>query len=221
MATALAADLRYAADDAVFAIPARRLGLGYHMAGLEALSALVGPAAAKEMLFSARRYDAAEARALGLVNAVYPKAELEREVRALAATMADNAPFTLRAAKLALRELARDAGARDVAAVRRAILACFESDDYREGVRAFSEAPARFAALSGGWKHWNGAPRCRGENTGLPTGDRCGSQTSSERLRVGRSLHKTPVKRAADRPAGPAGGGSSRARARQARQKSP
>ena len=139
MATALAADLRYAADDAVFAIPAARLGLGYHMAGLEALAALVGPAAAKEMLFSARRYDAPEARALGLVNAVYPKAELEREVRALAAAMADNAPLTLRAAKLALRELARDPGARDGAAVRRAILACFESDDYREGVRAFLE----------------------------------------------------------------------------------
>ena len=86
---------------------------------------------------ASRRYDARSARALGLVNAVYPKAELEREVRALAAAMADNAPLTLRAAKLALRELARDAGARDVAAVRRAILACFESDDYREGVRAF------------------------------------------------------------------------------------
>jgi enoyl-CoA hydratase len=139
MATALAADLRYAADDAVFAIPAARLGLGYHMAGLEALAAIVGPAAAKEMLFSARRYDAPEARALGLVNGVHPKAALEREVRALAAAMAENAPLTLRAAKLALRELARDPAARDVAAVRRAILGCFESDDYREGVRAFLE----------------------------------------------------------------------------------
>lgn len=139
MATALAADLRYAADDAVFAIPAARLGLGYHMAGLEALSALVGPAAAKEMLFSARRYDAREACALGLVNAVFAKAELEREVRALAAAIAENAPLTLRAAKLAWRELGRDPGARDVAAVRRAILTCFESDDYREGVRAFLE----------------------------------------------------------------------------------
>ena len=60
MATALGADLRYAADDAVFAIPAARLGLGYHMAGLDALARLVGPAAAKEILFTARRYDARE-----------------------------------------------------------------------------------------------------------------------------------------------------------------
>jgi enoyl-CoA hydratase/carnithine racemase len=139
MATALGADLRYAADDAVFAIPAARLGLGYHMAGLEALSALVGPAAAKEIVFTARRYGAAEALRLGLVNAVHPKAELEREVRALAAAIADNAPLTLRAAKLALRELAREPGTRDHASVRGAIRACFESDDYREGVRAFLE----------------------------------------------------------------------------------
>ena len=139
MATALGADLRYAADDAVFAIPAARLGLGYHMAGLEALSALVGPAAAKEILFTARRYDAVEALRLGLVNAVHPKTELEREVRSLAAAIADNAPLTLRAAKLALRELAREPGTRDQVAVRDAIRACFESDDYREGVRAFLE----------------------------------------------------------------------------------
>ena len=136
------ADLRYAADDAVFAIPAARLGLGYHMAGLDALSRLVGPAAAKEMLFSARRYDAAEAERLGLVNAVFAKADLERGVRSLAEAIAANAPLTLRSAKLALRELTRDPGERDSAAVASSILACFESDDYREGVRAFLEKRA-------------------------------------------------------------------------------
>jgi len=146
MATALAADLRYAAEDAVFAIPAARLGLGYHMAGLDALSRLVGPAAAKEILFTARRYPAADALRLDLVNAVWPKADLEREVRGIAATIAANAPLTLRSAKLALRELARDPAERDQAAVRRAILACFESEDYREGVRAFLEKRSpRFA----------------------------------------------------------------------------
>lgn len=139
MATALAADLRYAADDAVFAIPAARLGLGYHMAGLEALSALVGPSAAKEIVFTARRYGAADALRIGLVGAVYAKPSLEAEVRAIAAQIADNAPLTVRAAKLALRELAREPGERDAAAVAAAIRACFESADYREGVRAFLE----------------------------------------------------------------------------------
>ena len=142
MATALGADLRYAADDAVFAIPAARRGLGYHMAGLDALARLVGPAAAKEILFTARRYDAASALRLGLVNQVFAKADLEREVRAIAATIADNAPLTLKSAKLTLREIARDPGERDGAAVRAGILACFESDDYREGVRAFLEKRA-------------------------------------------------------------------------------
>jgi enoyl-CoA hydratase/carnithine racemase len=142
MATALAADLRYAADDALFAIPAARLGLGYHLAGLDALSRLVGPATTKEILFTARRYTADEALRLGLLNGLFPKAELEREVRALAAAIAANAPLTLRSAKLTLRELARDPAERDLRAVRGAIRACFESDDYREGVRAFLEKRA-------------------------------------------------------------------------------
>jgi enoyl-CoA hydratase/carnithine racemase len=146
MATALGADLRYAADDAVLAIPAARLGLGYHMAGLDALEQLVGPATAKEILFTARRYGAAEALRLGLLNGVFPKAELEREVRSLAEGIAANAPLAIRSAKLVLRELARPAGERDHAGVRRAIVACFESEDYREGVRAFLEKrPPRFA----------------------------------------------------------------------------
>jgi enoyl-CoA hydratase/carnithine racemase len=146
MATALAADLRYAAEDAVFAIPAARLGLGYHMAGLDALARLVGPATAKEILFTARRYGAAEALRLGLVNGVRRKEALQGDVRALAAQIADNAPLTLRSAKLTLRELARDPAARDLAAVRRALRACFESEDYKEGVRAFLEKRApRFA----------------------------------------------------------------------------
>jgi enoyl-CoA hydratase/carnithine racemase len=146
MATALGADLRYAAEDAVFAIPAARLGLGYHMAGLDALARLVGPSTAKEILFTARRYDAGEALRLGLLDGVFPKAELEREVRSLAGTIATNAPLAIRSAKLALRELARDPAERDHGAVRRAIFACFESEDYREGVRAFLEKrPPRFA----------------------------------------------------------------------------
>ncbi len=135
----LAADLRYASDDAVFAIPAARLGLGYHMGGLEALSNLVGFANAKEIFFTARRFDAAEALRMGLVNGVVPRAKLESSVRETAAQIAANAPLTVRSVKLIVRQLARDPGSRDLDAVAASIRACFESEDYREGVRAFLE----------------------------------------------------------------------------------
>jgi enoyl-CoA hydratase/carnithine racemase len=129
----------------VFAIPAAKLGLAYHAGGVEALAALVGPSAAKEILMSARRYSAAEALALGLVNRVFPKAELEASVRELSAELAANAPLTLRSVKTVLRELGRDGAHRDRAAMAESIRRCFESEDYKEGVRAFLEKrPPRF-----------------------------------------------------------------------------
>jgi enoyl-CoA hydratase len=139
MATAMAADLRYSADDGVFAIPAARLGLGYHAAGIDALMHLVGPASAKEIFFTARRYTAEEAQGLGLVNRVFPKSELEASVTKIAEQIAGNAPLTLRSVKRIVSELSRDAGERDAAAIRASVLACFESDDYKEGVQAFLE----------------------------------------------------------------------------------
>ena len=146
MATALAADLRYAADDGVFAIPAARLGLGYHAPGIDALMGLVGPAAAKEIFFTARRYSAEEALRLGLVTAVFPKAELEAEVRKRAEQIAANAPLTIRSVKRIVRELGLEPAKRDQEAIRRSILACFESEDYKEGVRAFlDKRPPRFS----------------------------------------------------------------------------
>ncbi len=137
LALALNADLRYAADDARLGIPAARLGLGYGMAGVETLARLVGFSRAKEIFFTAKRFEADEALRMGLVNAVFPKAGLEREVVALAHEIAHNAPLTLRAVKLAARELEKPEAARDAASVRRAIDACYASEDYREGVAAF------------------------------------------------------------------------------------
>ncbi|MBM4384397.1 MAG: enoyl-CoA hydratase/isomerase family protein [Deltaproteobacteria bacterium] len=145
VATALAADLRYCADDAVFAIPAARLGLGYHASGIEALTQLVGPSTAREIFFTARRYRAEDALRLGLVNAVFPKAELEARVREIAAQIAANAPLTVRSVKRISRELARDPGQRDREAIRASIQECFDSEDYKEGVRAFLEKrPPKF-----------------------------------------------------------------------------
>jgi enoyl-CoA hydratase len=142
LAIALQADLRYVADDARLGIPAARLGLGYGFEGLAQLTHLVGPSFAKELLFTAKRFRADEARAMGLVNAVFPKAELEREVRSLARTIADNAPLTVASAKRCVDQALRDPADRDAAAIADGIRRCYESADYREGVRAFLEKRA-------------------------------------------------------------------------------
>jgi len=139
VAIALCADMRYAADDAIFAIPAARLGLGYHMSGIEMLESLVGPSRAKEIFFTARRYSAEEARAMGLVNDVVPADELLGHVRETAQRIADNAPLTIGSVKRIVGELAKPGAQRDLDAVNASIAACFESEDYREGVRAFLE----------------------------------------------------------------------------------
>ena len=142
VAIALTADVRYASDDAVFGIPAARLGVGYPIDGVESLLSIVGPAAAKEIIFTARRFTAAEALSRRLVNDVKPKAELEGFVRGIAATMASNAPLTLRTAKLAVRELGKAPAERDTPAMDAAVAGCAASQDYQEGISAFLEKRA-------------------------------------------------------------------------------
>jgi enoyl-CoA hydratase/carnithine racemase len=136
---ALTADLRFAAEDAVFRIPAARLGIGYEAAGVEALAGAVGWAHALDLLMTARRIDASEARSIGLVSEVRPAAQLDDFVRERAARIAENAPLTLRALKIAARELRKPAAHRDLGAVDAAYAACFASSDYQEGVAAFLE----------------------------------------------------------------------------------
>lgn len=138
-AIALHTDLRYAADDAIFAIPAARLGLGYSPIGLEMLVHVVGAAAAREIFLTARRLDARDATRLGLVHEIVPKADLERHVRERAAQIASNAPLTLRSAKLVFRELTKAPTERDTAAMAASVRTCYASEDYAEGVRAFLE----------------------------------------------------------------------------------
>jgi enoyl-CoA hydratase/carnithine racemase len=134
---ALAADLRFAADDAAFRIPAARLGIGYEPAGVQALANAVGWSHALDLLLSARRIDAGEALRIGLVNDVRPAASLDGFVRECAGRIAENAPLTLRALKIAARELRKPEGLRDHDAMQAAYAACFASEDYREGVAAF------------------------------------------------------------------------------------
>ena len=133
---AIAADLRIAADDALFGVPAAKLGLGYPPRGMATLLALVGPARAKELFYTARRFTAREALAMGLVGEVVAKTELEEHTLALAESIAQNAPLTLRSVKTTICELTSPDGP-DPKKIAAAVQRCFESEDYQEGVRAF------------------------------------------------------------------------------------
>jgi enoyl-CoA hydratase/carnithine racemase len=143
LATALSCDLRYASPTSQFAIPAARLGLAYGVPGTSRLVATVGHAAAREIMFSARRYSAEEALAMGLVNRVLPEAELDEYVRKVALDLAGNAPLTIAAAKAVIEAVI--AAPDDTSAVREHIARCMRSADYVEGRRAFMEKrPPRF-----------------------------------------------------------------------------
>ena len=134
---ALQADIRICSGASSFAIPAARLGLGYGFGGVRTLMHHVNPAIAAELLYSARRFSAAEAHAAGLVNRVVPVAELHGAVTELAEQIARNAPLTVTACKAAVRLAAEGGPHPDTTEVDALAEACFRSDDYREGQAAF------------------------------------------------------------------------------------
>ena len=139
LATALAADVRFATPDSKFGIPAARLGLGYAYDGLAKLARVVGPAQARDILLSARFMPASEAVAMGLVNFIHERDRIEAEAVAYARLIADNAPLTVKAAKAALDAWERGGRPDEVAAANALVDACFDSDDYQEGRLAFAE----------------------------------------------------------------------------------
>lgn len=136
---ALACDIRIAAEDAVFAIPAARLGLGYRYSAMKNLVDLVGPGVAKDLFFTARRIGADEALARGLVSRVCPPEALPDLLAEYTQALADNAPLTVRAAKQITAEVLKTSPEVDHARCAGLIRACFDSEDYAEGRRAFME----------------------------------------------------------------------------------
>jgi enoyl-CoA hydratase/carnithine racemase len=139
LAIALSADVRIATPVSTFGIPAARLGLGYDFGGIATLARLVGPSVARDILFSARFLPADEALRVGLINRIVEPEALESTVREYAGLVAANAPLTVRAAKAALQEWERDPADRNLARVETLVNACFDSEDYKEGRRAFSQ----------------------------------------------------------------------------------
>lgn len=139
LAVALCCDLRFAETVSRFAIPAAKLGLGYGLDGVRRLVDVVGGAAAMEIFFTARQFDATEALRMGLVNQVASPEELGQVVDDCVSRICANAPMTVAAAKAAVRELAKDAAQRNRAAVDAMVAACFASADFVEGRTAFME----------------------------------------------------------------------------------
>jgi enoyl-CoA hydratase/carnithine racemase len=137
--TALACDLRIAAEGSRFGIPAAKLGLGYGYDGIRRLIELVGPACAREIFYTARQFSAEEALRMGLVNQVVPADKLESYVKDYCEMIAANAPLTIRSVKAIVREAMKDDAERDLAVCKRLVEECFASEDYAEGRTAFME----------------------------------------------------------------------------------
>ncbi len=139
LGVAMQADVRIASDDSQFGIPAARLGIAYTFLNLRQLVDLVGPSRAKDILFTGRRLDAAEALAIGLVNRVVPAAELESVVRDYAKTLAENAPLSIRGSKATIQAYLAGFDGENRARLRALSMQASTSEDYREGTRAFLE----------------------------------------------------------------------------------
>jgi enoyl-CoA hydratase/carnithine racemase len=136
---AISCDMRIAASDAVFSVPAARLGLGYRYSAMKNLVDLIGPGAAKDLFFTARKINAQEAQSLGLVTRVCAPEALPELLAEYTSALAANAPLTIQAAKAITREILKPSPELDLELCTQLIRGCFDSADYAEGRKAFME----------------------------------------------------------------------------------
>jgi enoyl-CoA hydratase len=139
MQVAMAADIRIASDNSQFGIPAAKLGIAYGYDGLKNLVSLVGPSWARLLMYTGMRIDAAEAVRIGLVDRVVADAELWNATSEIARTISGNAPLAIKAAKITIAQVLKDTEERDMAAIKQIGTDCMDSEDFREGRRAFME----------------------------------------------------------------------------------
>lgn len=137
---ALACDIRVAAADARFGITPAKLGIVYNFTSTKQLVDVVGPAWAKQILFSGDLIDAGTALRIGLVNEIHPAAELEARVKELSETIASRAQVSVRGAKAIINRIT-DGGHED-AAVQALYDEAVHSAEYQEGVAAFLDKRA-------------------------------------------------------------------------------
>lgn len=140
---ALACDFRFVDRSAAVGIPAAKLSIVYGVRSTQRLLALVGTANAKRILYSADRYTAEQAKAMGLVDEIHEDAVLAAEQ--FLQHLAGNAPLSIAGAKFMLNGLSTRTGALDLTAAQQLIDAASDSEDFKEGRRAFEEKrPPRF-----------------------------------------------------------------------------
>lgn len=139
MQVAMLADIRIAAENSQFGIPAAKLGIAYGYDGLRHLVSLVGPSWARLLMYTGMRIDSAEAGRIGLVDRVVPDAELWNATLDIARTISSNAPLAIKAAKITIAQVLKDSDQRDMDAINQIGIACMDSEDFREGRRAFME----------------------------------------------------------------------------------
>jgi enoyl-CoA hydratase len=139
MQVAMLADIRIAAENSQFGIPAAKLGIAYGYDGLKNLVSLVGPSWARLLMYTGMRIDSAEAVRIGLVDRVVPDAELWSATVDIARTISGNAPLAIQAAKITIAQVLKDPDKRDMDTIKALGTACMDSEDFREGRQAFME----------------------------------------------------------------------------------
>jgi enoyl-CoA hydratase/carnithine racemase len=145
MAVAMACDLRFAAEGARFGIPAARLSIIYGAEAVGQLVDLVGPAYAKDILFSARTVSDREALDMGFIQRLLPLVELEAYTYDYLGKVAENAPLSVQGAKVTVEGYLGGMTEEHRRRLGELQIETFESEDYKEGTRAFLEKrPPRF-----------------------------------------------------------------------------
>ena len=136
---AVCCDIRICSEKSKFAMPAAKLSLGYPFSSIKRLFDVMGPGMAKHFMFTADKISAEEALTCGLIQKLISEDDIETFVKDYALTISKNAPLTIKAMKQIGVEILKNPDKRDLSICEQLASACFDSEDYKEGRRAFME----------------------------------------------------------------------------------
>ena len=136
---AVCCDIRICSEKSTFAMPAAKLSLGYPFSSIKRLFDVMGPGMAKHFMFTAEKISASEALACGLVQNLVSEDSIDSYVKDYALNIANNAPLTIKAMKQIGIEISKNSDERDLLLCEKLASACFDSEDYKEGRKAFME----------------------------------------------------------------------------------